>query len=165
MEERSLGSEATQQVRKEWRLGKLTTPESIQKLQTALHAKAKEEPGYRFYLLYDKIYREDVLEYAYRSGRASQGAAGVEKWLGELAQRLKKKDDRPEAVKRVWISKPNGKLRPLGIPTIGNRHVEPTATAPHLDSTPVFARFSRFSCFFKQKLHSHRFPASIGFFR
>lgn len=59
-------------------MGNLTTPLSVQKLQSALHAKAKEEPGYRFYLLYDKVYRADVLEFAYRSCKANKGAAGVD---------------------------------------------------------------------------------------
>ncbi len=129
-------------------MGNLQTPISVQKLQTALHAKAKEEPGYRFYLLYDKIYRRDVLDHAYRSCKANKGAAGVdgvrfedieasgeERWLGELAERLKKKDYRPEAVKRVWIPKPNGKLRPLGIPTITDRVVQ---TAAMLVLEPIF---------------------------
>jgi RNA-directed DNA polymerase len=129
-------------------LGNLQTPINVQKLQMALHAKAKEEPGYRFYLLYDKIYRRDVLDYAYRRCKANKGAAGVdgvrfedieaygeERWLGELAERLKKKDYRPEAVKRVWIPKPNGKLRPLGIPTITDRVVQ---TAAMLVLEPIF---------------------------
>jgi RNA-directed DNA polymerase len=129
-------------------LGNLQTPISVQKLQMALHAKAKEEPRYRFYLLYDKVYRPDVLDYAYRSCKANKGAAGVdgvrfedieaygaERWLGELAERLKKKDYRPEAVKRVWIPKPNGKLRPLGIPTITDRVVQ---TAAMLVLEPIF---------------------------
>jgi group II intron reverse transcriptase/maturase len=129
-------------------LGNLSTPDSVQKLQTALHAKAKEEPGYRFYLLHDKIYRQDVLEYAYRSCKANKGAAGVDgvcfedieasgedQWLGELAERLKKKDYRPEAVKRVWIPKPNGKQRPLGIPTITDRVVQ---TAAMIVVGPIF---------------------------
>lgn len=133
---------------KDRRLGNLQTPISVQKLQTALHAKAKEEPGYRFYLLYDKIYRQDVLEHAYRSCKANKGAAGVdgvrfeeieasgeEQWLGELAERLKKKDYRPEAVKRVWIPKPNGKQRPLGIPTITDRVVQ---TAALIVLEPIF---------------------------
>jgi RNA-directed DNA polymerase len=121
-------------------LGNLETPESIQRLQTALHVKAKEEPEYRFYLLYDKIYRLDVLNHAYRSCKANKGSAGVDgvrfedieaygevRWLGELAERLKRKDYRPEAVKRVWIPKPNGKLRPLGIPMIADRVVQTAA--------------------------------------
>ncbi len=129
-------------------MGNLQTPESVRKLWTAFHAKAKEEPGYRFYLLYDKVYRRDVLEFAYRSCKANKGAAGVdgvrfedieaygeERWLGELAERLKKKDYRPEAVKRVWIPKPNGKLRPLGIPTITDRVVQ---TAAMIVLEPIF---------------------------
>jgi len=129
-------------------LGNLQTPETVQKLQTALHTKAKEEPGYRFYLLYDKIYRRDILEHAYRKCKANRGAAGVdgetfehieaygeERWLGELAERLKQKDYRPEAVKRVWIPKPNGKLRPLGIPTIRDRVVQ---TAAMLVLEPIY---------------------------
>jgi len=114
----------------------------------ALHTKAKEEPGFRFYLLYDKVYRRDVLTHAYRCCKANKGAAGVdevrfedieangaEHWLGELAERLRKKDYRPEAVKRVWIPKPNGKLRPLGIPTITDRVVQ---TAAMLVLEPIF---------------------------
>ncbi|MFC1678918.1 group II intron reverse transcriptase/maturase [Elusimicrobiota bacterium] len=115
-------------------MGNLATPSSIQKLQAALHAKAKGEPGFRFYALYDKVYRKDVLEYAYARCRASKGAAGVDgerfedieaygvdRWLGELAEALRKKTYRPQAVKRVYIPKPNGKLRPLSIPVIRDR--------------------------------------------
>jgi len=135
-------------VEKEWRLGNLQTSESIQRLRTALHTKAKEEPRFRFYLLYDKIYRDDILAHAYRSCKANKGAAGVdgvdfeaiekygeEQWLGELAERLKKKDYRPEVVRRVMIPKPNGKLRPLGIPTITDRVVQ---TAAMLVLEPIF---------------------------
>jgi retron-type reverse transcriptase len=106
-------------------------------LQSALHAKAKEQPGYRFYLLYDKVYRADVLEFAYRSCRANKGAAGVDgqrfedieaygegRWLGELADRLRTKTYEANAVKRVWIPKPNSsKLRPLGVPTLMSQEV------------------------------------------
>jgi len=115
-------------------LGNLTTPGSVQKLQTALHAKAKAEPDFRFYLLYDKVYRADILAYAYVCCKANKGAAGVdgqtfadieaygvERWLGELARAIKEEDYRPEAVRRVMIPKPNGKLRPLGIPTLRDR--------------------------------------------
>ena len=129
-------------------MGNLATPASIQKLQTALHVKAKEEPEYRFYLLYDKVYRSDVLEYAYRCCKVNRGAAGVdgqrfeditaygeERWLGELAERLRGKDYRPEAVQRVWIPKPNGESRPLGIPTITDRVVQ---TALMLVIEPLF---------------------------
>lgn len=148
MEERGLGSGSTQEAEKEWRLGNLQTPISVQRLRAALHAKAKEEPRFRFYLLYDKVYRRDVLEYAYESCKANKGAAGVdgvrfedieasgvERWLGELAERLRRKDYRPEAVKRVWIPKPNGKLRPLGIPTITDRVVQ---TAVMIVLEPIF---------------------------
>jgi len=130
MEGRGLSSRLTQEAERDRRLGNLQTPINVQKLQMALHA--KEEYGYRFYLLYDKVHRPGVLDYAYRNCKANQGAAGAdgvrfedieaygeERWLGELAERLKKKDYRPEAVKRVWIPKPNGKLRPLGIPEQG----------------------------------------------
>jgi RNA-directed DNA polymerase len=118
-------------------LGNLLTPPSVQKLQTALHAKAKDEPGCRFHALYDKLYREDVLRYAYDCCRANHGAAGVdgvrfedikssgvEPWLGELAKTLKEKTYQADAIRRVYIPKPNGKLRPLGIPTIRDRVVQ-----------------------------------------
>ena len=130
-------------------MGNLTTPPSVQKLQSALHAKAKEEPGYRFYLLYDKVSRADVLEYAYRCCKANKGAAGVDgqrfedieaygegRWLGELTNRLRAKTYEPQAVKRVWIPKPNSKkMRPLGIPTITDRVVQ---TAARLVLDPIF---------------------------
>jgi group II intron reverse transcriptase/maturase len=130
-------------------LGNLTTPPSVQKLQSALHAKAKAEPGYRFYLLYDKVYRADVLEQAWRCCKANKGAAGVDgqrfedieaygvgQWLGELAYRLRSKTYEPQAVRRVWLAKPNSeKLRPLGIPTITDRVVQ---TAALLVLDPIF---------------------------
>lgn len=115
-------------------MGNLSTPESVRKLQTALQAKAKAEPEFRFYALYDKLYREDVLLTAYRKCRANKGAPGVdgqtfddiesygrERWLGELAQALKEQSYRPQAIKRVYIPKPNGKLRPLGLPALRDR--------------------------------------------
>ena len=121
----------------------LEPPVSVQKLQKALQAKAKEAPGYRFYLLYDKVYRKDVLEYAYRCCRANRGAPGVddqdfadieahgqERWLGELADKLRGKTYRAEAVRRVWIPKADGKkLRPLGIPCIADRVVMTAAVS------------------------------------
>lgn len=121
-------------------MGNLKTPSSVQALWTALHAKAKEEPGFRFYLLYDKVYRSDILEHAYACCRANKGAAGVdgasfddieaygeERWLGELAEALRKKTYRAQAVRRVYIPKPNGKQRPLGFPTIRDRVVQTAA--------------------------------------
>src|SRR5260370_38818287 len=130
-EGRGLSSEPTLKVGKDRRLGNLATPINVQKLRTALHAKAKEEPEFRFYALYDKIYRMDVLEHAYACCRANKGAPGVdgltfdgvetygrERWLGGLAQQLREGTYRPDAVRRGYIPKPNRKLRPLGIPRL-----------------------------------------------
>src|SRR5258708_1289757 len=100
----------------------------------ALHAKAKAEAGYRFYALYDKISREDILAHAYAQCRSNKGAPGVdgqdfadieaygvERWLAELALALRKETYRPEPIRRVFIPKANGKLRPLGISTVRDR--------------------------------------------
>ena len=96
----------------------LPPPPKVQKLQEALHAKAKGSPGYRFYALYDKVYRKDVLEWAYVRCRANDGAAGVDRqtfedieaygldrWLDELATELKERTYRPHPVRRVYIPK------------------------------------------------------------
>jgi len=114
----------------------LATPESVQKLQTALHDKAKKSPDFRFYALYDKVYRKDVLTFAYECCKANGGAAGVddqtfedieaydvERWLDERMQELKSRTYRPLPVRRVYIPKPGGKQRPLGIPAIRDRAV------------------------------------------
>ena len=111
-------------------MGNLSTPKSVQKLQMALHAKAKAEAGYRLYALYDKICREDILAHAYAQCRSNKGAPGVdrqdfeaveaygvERWLGELALALKQETYRPDPIRRVHIPKSDGKTRPLGIPT------------------------------------------------
>jgi RNA-directed DNA polymerase len=129
-------------------LGNLSTPVSLQKLQTALHAKAKAEPDFRFYALYDKIYREDVLAHAYARCRANKGAPGVdgqtfeeveaygvERWLGELTQALREETYQPEAIRRVYIPKPNGKMRPLGISCLRDRVCMAAAT---LVLEPIF---------------------------
>jgi RNA-directed DNA polymerase len=118
----------------------LTTLTRVQKLQMALHAKAKKSPDFRFYALYDKMYRKDVLVYAYQRCKANRGAAGVdnqtfedieqygvERWLDELAQELKSRTYQPQPVRRVYIPKPDGQQRPLGIPTIRDRVVETAA--------------------------------------
>ena len=130
---------ATQDAAKDRRLEMiLTPPESVRKLQTALQAKAKGAPNYRFYLLYDKLYRKDVLAYAYQRCKANKGTPGIdgqefadieaygeERWLDELADTLRRKTYRAEAVRRVWIPKAGDskKLRPLGIPRIADRVV------------------------------------------
>ena len=129
-------------------MGNLSTPKSVQKLQTALHAKAKTEAGYRFYALYDKIHREDILAHAYAQCRSNQGAPGVDGqdfvdveaygvqgWLGELALALRQETYRPDPIRRVFIPKANGKLRPLGISTLRDRVC---MTAAMLVLDPIF---------------------------
>ena len=126
----------------------LSTPNSVQKLQRALHAKAKSEAGYRFYALYDKMYREDILAHAYAQCRSNKGAPGVdgqdfadietygvERWLGELALALREETYRPDPIRRVFIPKANGKLRPLGISTVRDRVC---MTAAMLVLEPIF---------------------------
>jgi len=130
------------------RLGNLTTPKRVQKLQMALHAKAKAEAGYRFYALYDKISREDILAHAYAQCRSNRGAPGVdgqdfadieaygvERWLAELALALREETYQPEPIRRVFIPKANGKLRPLGISTVRDRVC---MTAAMLVLEPIF---------------------------
>jgi len=145
VEGRGLSSRQTQYVVRTWRLGNLSTPIRVQKLQMALHAKAKAEAGYRFYALYDKIYREDALAHQCRSNRGAPGvdrqdfaeveAYGVQKWLGELALALRQETYRPDPIRRVFIPKANGKLRPLGISTLRDRVC---MTAAMLVLEPIF---------------------------
>jgi len=126
----------------------LRPPDTVRKLQGALHAKAKGSPEYRFYALYDKVYREDVLAFAYQQCLRNGGSPGVdgerfedietlgvERWLGDLTEALRSKTYQAEAVRRVWIPKPEGGQRPLGIPTVRDRVVQ---TAAMLILGPIF---------------------------
>ena len=121
--------------------GPATPLERVQKLQTSLQAKAKAEPAFRFYSLWDKVCRADVLEEAYRANAISNDGApgcdgitfdqitthGQDRWLEELRQELLAGDYRPQPLLRVWIPKSNGGQRPLGIPCIRDRVVEMAA--------------------------------------
>jgi RNA-directed DNA polymerase len=127
----------------------LATPTAIRSLQRKLYRKAKAEPGFRFYLLYDKIYREDILRHAYALACANAGAPGVDgvtfaaieasglkEWLTGLREELISKTYRPDPVRRVLIPKPNGEgERPLGIPTIRDRVIQ---TAAKIVLEPIF---------------------------
>ena len=128
----------------------LRTPETVEKLQTTLHAQAKQSPHARLYTLYDTIGRPDGLGAAYQQCRRHAGAPGVDqqtfddidaygvtRWGGELAQTLREKTYRPAAVRRVNIPKPGqpGRTRPLGIPTLADRVV---MTAVVLVLDPIF---------------------------
>ncbi len=126
----------------------LETPIKIRTLQRKLYEKAKSEPNYRFYVLYDKVYRKDILAHAYALAKANGGAPGVdgqtfadierngaEKWLAKLEDELRTETYRPQPVRRTLIPKPGGGERPLGIPTIRDRVVQ---TATKLVIEPIF---------------------------
>src|SRR6266481_8420216 len=126
----------------------LETPEKIRSLQRKLYLKAKAEPAFRFYLLHDKIWRDDVLAHAYALAKSNKGAPGVdgknfeqieaegrEAWLVRLREEVRTKSYRPQPVRRVMIPKPGGGERPLGIPTIRDRVVQ---TAAKLVLEPIF---------------------------
>ena len=126
----------------------LATPSKIRELQIKLYRKAKNEPGYRFYMLYDKIYREDILAHAYARARANHGAPGVdgqsfeeiesgglEAWLTGIREELRHKTYEPQPVRRKMIEKQGGGERPLGIPTIRDRVVQ---TAAKIVLEPIF---------------------------
>jgi RNA-directed DNA polymerase len=145
----------------------LTTPDTIRTLQRTLYAKAKQEPTYRFYALYDKISREDILSHAWRLVRANQGSPGVdgisfeaiengigvETLLRELARNLQDKTYRAQPVRRVMIPKADGSLRPLGIPTIRDRVAQ---MAVKLIIEPIFeADFCPHSYGFRPKKSAH----------
>src|SRR5512133_1758073 len=116
----------------------LTTPERIRTLQRKLCRKAKAAPAFRFYLFYDKIHRDDILEHAYALARSNGGAPGVDgrsfagieaagltEWLAGIRKELGAKPYRPAPVRRAMIPKPGGGERPLGISTIRDRGFKP----------------------------------------
>src|SRR6202051_701980 len=118
----------------------LTTPGKLRELQIKLYRKAKNEPGFRFHQLYDKVYREDILNHAYALAKANKGAPGVDgesfegiesqglaEWLNGLREDLHNKTYKPQPVRRVMIPKPGGGERPLGIPTIRDRVAQTAA--------------------------------------
>ncbi len=126
----------------------LATPPKLRRLQEALNTKAKQAPAYRFYLLYDKVARADVLAHAYALSKQHGGAPGVdgttfeaieaagrEPWLAAIAEALRTETYRPQPVRRVLIPKPGGGERPLGIPVIRDRVVQ---TAALLILQPIF---------------------------
>src|SRR5919108_4656959 len=126
----------------------LATPVKIREFQNKLYQKAKKEPDFRFYQLYDKVYRQDILEHAYAWAKANDGAPGPdgvsfediesrgrEEWLNGLRKELHEKTYRAQPVRRVMIPKPGGGERPLGIPTIRDRVVQ---TAVKLVIEPIF---------------------------
>jgi group II intron reverse transcriptase/maturase len=147
----------------------LETPEKIRELQKKLYQKAKQDKGYRFYLLYDKVYRRDILSHAYRLVRANKGApgvdgitfesiekieGGVDGYLNQVAEELKGKTYRPMPVRRVYIPKPGGGKRPLGILTIKDRVVQ---TATKIVIEPIFeADFQENSYGFRPKRDAHQ---------
>jgi len=126
----------------------LETPDKVRELQIKLYRKAKSEPDFRFYLLYDKIHRADVLQRAWQLAKANDGAPGVDhesfedieskglkEWLDGVGKELHDKTYRPQPVRRVMIPKPGGGERPLGIPTIRDRVAQ---TAAKLILEPIF---------------------------
>ncbi len=145
---------------------RLSTPEKVKTLQRKLYRKAKQEPNFRFYALYDKVCRADILQFAYRLERANGGAPGVdgvsfrdieaegvEVFLATLGEELESKCYRAQAVRRVWIPKPDGSQRALGIPTLKDRVAQ---MAVKLVIEPIFeADFCESSYGFRPKRSAH----------
>ena len=152
---------------------RLETPEKIRDLQRKLYLKAKREPKFRFYLLQDKVWREDILRHALRLVRAKGGAPGIDgvtfqriekgegetQFLSKLQQELEQKTYRPQAVRRVYIPKVDGKMRPLGIPTIRDRVAQ---MAVKIVIEPIFeADFEDCSYGFRPKRDAHQAVGAI----
>jgi RNA-directed DNA polymerase len=147
-------------------LRELPSTSSFQEFQRKLYTKAKAEPKFRFYSLYDKTYRTDVLAEAYRRVKANGGTSGVDgetcedieargliDYLAELRLEMKERRYQPRPVRRVYIPKANGKLRPLGIPTIRDRIVQ---TAFLMVLEPIFeADFNDSSFGFRPQRSAH----------
>ena len=147
----------------------LKTPVKIRELQRKLYLKAKQEKNFRFYLLYDKVYRQDILSHAYELVRANKGVCGVDgmtfksieegeggagRYLIQIAEELKTKTYKPAPVMRVYIPKSDGGQRPLGIPTIKDRVIQ---MATKLIIEPIFeADFHEYSYGFRPKKNAHQ---------